>query len=310
MPVDRTPPAASSLMLMQSSSEPDITVFNDAPNVTSRNNKRPKLDFSPVNQYDDLKGDLSEVKTMLISWKNGQEALLNKLVNDLVEIKAQNKLIQATNLEIETTLGSLTKTISEVKIQIDTLEKGRNEFSNKIQILENKLHDLDINTRSSSIEIRNVPNITEESPAELTTYVTELGKTINLPIDCSSIRDIYRLPGKQNTTRPIIVEFSKVSLKMDTISNIRNFNKNKTKEEKLSTKHIGIQDKQMPIYVSEYLPGNTRKLFHEAKEFAKKYNWSFCWSKSGRIYLKKEQDSKTVHCIKSDQCFNELLMIQ
>lgn len=66
---------------------------------------------------------------------------------------------------------------------------------------------------------------------------------------------------------------------------IKDFNKDKSKKEKVSTRHFNILGPTKPIYVSETLTQKTQKLLHLTREYGKEYGYTYCWISRGIIYL-------------------------
>lgn len=60
-----------------------------------------------------------------------------------------------------------------------------------------------------------------------------------------------------------------------------------------------------PIYVAEYLPPSSRRLFFAAREFAKLKEFKFCWTNNGNVFLRKNEGDKQI-LIKTEQTLREL----
>lgn len=141
-----------------------------------------------------------------------------------------------------------------------------------IESPEKRLNDAQNKSRSSCVEIRNVPCNNKESLSEITTLVHNIEKLVNVPIGCSEIRDVYRFGGKRDTaTRPIKQSF---------LNKIREHNKRKkTKEEKLNTESLGFPGKCQPVYTTD---------------FAKQNSFQFCWTANGNIFLRKKEGDQHI----------------
>lgn len=256
-----------------------------------------------------------EIKEILNTWKSEQDkylqqvlkeqnVLMCKLSADITELKAQNMSIQKTNLEIEKSVAFINQQYEEIKGQINTLHRERKEYLFTIEELEKKVLDLQLSSRCSTvIEIRNVPATENESAADLTQIVSSLGKTLSTATN--GIRDIYRVPGKPDTIKPIVVEFNSVDVKNKVITAAKTYNKGRSKDDRLNTSHIGLSKVRQPIYVAEHLPGSIKKLFFLAREFSNRNNFKFCWSSNGKVFLRKEQGAKYI-VVKSEQTLRDL----
>ena len=301
----RTSPTKAVGALTDAQSEPDLSSMTasdtDLTNITARKRMRAD-DLCPDNQFEQL-------KLMLETWKSDQEAILNKLVCDVGELKAQNQQIKASNIEIEKSINFINKDYEEMRNKIKVLENERQDFLMTITRLDKKIQDMQLCSRTSSIELRNVPVREKESVADLTNLITKVGTTVQLAISPKDIRDVYRLPGKTNTNKTIVAELSTVYMKNNLLTATRNFNKTRTKENKLNTESLGLHGVRQPIYVSEYMAPSARKTFLMAREYAKTHKYTFCWYSNGKVFLRKEQGSKHV-LVESELCLNKLKMLE
>lgn len=167
-------------MLAQAASDSDIPQsLSSTPlgNVnTSSRHKRPRKEVSPTNELQEFKHEILE---MLTAWKKDQEANLktflndqsssmSKLVAEISQLKSQNSAIQKTSLEIEKTVGFINQQYDDMIKQIEDLQKEKQGYWQSIQMLEAKIQDLQVSTRSSTVEIRNLPPTKEnETRADL-----------------------------------------------------------------------------------------------------------------------------------------------
>ncbi|KAJ8714230.1 hypothetical protein PYW08_007850 [Mythimna loreyi] len=248
----------------------------------------------------------SELDAKFSDMWSKQNSLIAKLSTEILELKTQTSKINESNNEIVTSTAFINKQYEEIGSALDWLQKERLEQRKCLEKLERKVQDLQLKSRSSSIEVRNVPLKNNENSEDLTKTVTKIGEVVGISISAADLRDIYRLPGKDGSTRPIIVEFQTVQMKSNTLSAVREFNnKKKTVEEKLNTESINIQGKRQPVYVADYLPVSSKRLFHAAREFAKQEKFKYCWTSNGNIFLRKEHGDKQI-LISSDQCLLDL----
>ncbi|CAH1634794.1 unnamed protein product [Spodoptera littoralis] len=308
----------TSVKLSQAASDTDIPYTMSDEEVRNVNlslrYKRPRSDSSPVkNQFEDFK---DEILLMLTTWKQDQEiqiskfmseqkASLSKLMSEITELRLQNIKIQKSNTEIEKSIIFISGQYEDVLKQVNTLSKDTQQFGNNLQILESKTQDLQQFSRSSAIEIRNVTQNEGESSADLTEIVTKVGSVFGMAITKGHIRDIYRLPGKPGTNKPIVTEFSNVQTKQQLLTHAKDFNRRHSKEDRLNSRKIGLAGDLRPIYVADYLPLTSRKLFFATREFAKTNEYKFCWTTNGQIFLRKDEGAKQI-LIKSEQSLRDI----
>lgn len=317
----RTPPPKLQ-SLCQTQSEPDINAAIDMSEYVTNRGKRARRENSQECEPALNKRELTDLLSL---WRNDQDTrvtkmlesqttLIQKLMEDVTEIKAQNADIQKSNTqirkvnaEIEKSMQHFNEKFEEMKNEVEILKKEKKEQRNYIETLESKIKDLQYKTRSSSVEIRNIPQLENETTGKLSNTICNISQLVGTPISQSEIRDVYRQPGKPSqTSRPVIAEFTTVHAKQNLLMAIRSYNKTKTsKEDKLNTELIGVPGKRQAVYVEERLSASTKKLFYLARQFAKDNQYSFCWTSNGNIFLRKQVGDKQV-LINSEKCIREL----
>lgn len=318
MPLKRTPPpkGASSVpgrftTLNKAKSDLDIPgpsetaspLSNSELSLITLRSKRPRSELSPpMNTMEEFK---AEMRAMMESLLSEQSAILCRLSEDVSAIKTINENIQKSNKEIEDSIDSIKSSCADLNNRLNTFERDSIECRNGILSLEKKIESIELCSRSSAIEIRNVPAKENETSSDLLEIIAAAGKALEIDIQKFQIRDAYRLPSKPGKNRPIIAEFSTVPLKLQILNSVRIYNKTRNATEKLTTDAIGLKCKSAPIYISEYLPGATRKLFYLARQFAKISEYKFCWAVNGKIYLRKSEVSSAVR-IDSEQVLRDL----
>lgn len=313
--VQRTPPKTSrtpTKNMPQTQFEPDINSALMCSEFVNPNRSKRRKGNSPKSVPVVSPQDLQNT---LAVWKEDQERTMSKLLSDIGEIKAQNAQIQVASAEIKQSNEDIVQSISfinnefeELKKEVEALRKERLQQRQYIENLEKKIQDLQHQSRSSGIELRNIPAVSDESSSSLAKAVCNIGKVIGLPISEGELRDVYRLPGKPSTVaatlRPVIVELTTVQKKQTLISAVRNYNKGKDKTEKINTSHIGISGASQPIYIAEQVPSYKRTLFHQARLFAETNGFKYCWISNGNIFLRKSEGERQI-LIHTEKCLHE-----
>lgn len=228
------------------------------------------------------------------SFQKNQLVLFNKVCDDMSEIKRQNLQIQKTNSDIITKVEAMSVSQEKMSARIDKMENERQKLINHVQQIETQFRDLQLCSRSAAVEIRNVPYNENETSDDIYTYITKTGVLVGINTQSSDIRDAYRLPAKPGKPKTIVAEFSNVAHKINFLSAIRKFNEPRAKGDKLNSSMLDIEGKSCPIYVSEYIPGSGRKLFFQCRDFAKANNFRFCWTANNKIFIRKDEQSKTI----------------
>lgn len=270
--------------------------------VTSRA-KRIRPEYSPECEWKSFE---DKIMKLLNKWKSEQDEILTKLTSEIKDIKVQNIEIQKTNAETLKTVEFLNSDYECIKKSLQKIEKENSDQRNYIAELEKRVADLQRSSRSSCIEIRNVPANEKETVSHLTSIVLKTCNTIQPSANPPELRDVYRLPGKRGSNRPIVAEFLTVTARNEFLNASRAFNKGLPPSEKLNTGHIGVPGESKPVYVAEHLPATQRQLFYEARMFAKNNKYSFCWYQNGRIFLREREGMDSI-IINSSHCLKKLL---
>lgn len=213
--------------------------------------------------------------------------LTNSVEQRFNEIKQQNNDLHAS-------LQFMSDKYDSVLEKLQNLEEERIKERRHIQVLEDKIENLERKMKATGIEIRNVPRMTKddkkpETKLEMCELVKVIAKLVDVNLQDSDIKDIYRVNSNKETAKPLIVELNSVLMKDNLLKAIKNFNKERTKGDKLNTLHLKISGPPRPVFLSETLTFNTQKLFHMTRVFARENQYSYCWTSRGLVYLRKAE---------------------
>lgn len=318
MSLQRTPPKTPSTPIEHTLSESDLNLISEVSYVNTSRNTRCRSNKtqmqSPRTYEVDLKDEITKMfknfKTELDAKLNDicdkQNLLITKLSTDICELKIQTTKIQTSNDEIVQSMSFINNQYEELKMGLENLHKERAEQRKCIENIEKKVQDLQLKSRSSCIEIRNITPSEKETSSDLINTVCTIGKVVGTTVTPTDFRDIYRIPGKPGLTRPIVAEFQSVQMKHKTLSAVRDFNNSrKAVVDKLNTELIGIPGKKQAVYIADHLPASLKKLFFQSREFAKQHGYQFCWTSNGNIFIRKAHGEKQI-IISSEQSLMDL----
>lgn len=288
MPLNRTPPKTDSpapsvfkTPLQHSVSDPNLpdlqvqehdsisatsSQTSSLSNITNRNSKRKRDEISK-----------SEILDLFGKLRDDQDAKFSTILSSINEVKSS--------------LNFMSQKFDEVLQRIDVLEEDKKDYNKKIEYLESKIDALERQTRYTSIELRNIPQDIKEAKEDLKSVVVKTAQVLKINLNSTEIKDIYRI-GKSNN-KTIIADFTTVFKKEEFIRSYKQFNKNH-QSDKLNTRNINIAGQSQPIYISENLTQKNRRLFFLAREFAKNYEYAFCWLSFGKICLRKSEGSPVI----------------
>ncbi|KAJ8714482.1 hypothetical protein PYW07_002707 [Mythimna separata] len=287
MPINRTPPPVALPLFTNSTSSESLAPVMMHEATLHQCQSAPDLSKIPTNiterkkrKYEG-KADKGPVTLSTFNTSSGDQEFR---FEDLME-KIDSIIVQ--NSELKHSVEVMSSKYDEFLRRVATLEAERIEDKKKIQLLEEKLEQMERKTRSTGIEIRNIPKTDGETKEDLCSLVLNMGTSLNIDVKSSNIKDIYRLKSKDNS-HPIIVDFTTVVTKEKVMGGVKKFNKSKAKEAKLNTNHLKINGPLAPVYVAECLTYRAQKLFYIARAFQRSHGYQFCWTANGVVYLRKK----------------------
>ncbi|CAG4990724.1 unnamed protein product [Colias eurytheme] len=223
----------------------------------------------------------SEITDLMNSFKSQQDKKLSV-------IQASVDYLTTNFAELKQSVEFFSEKYDEIHNKMSVLEQGYKEHRCVTQLLETKIENLEKQLRNTSIEIRNIPTKPQETKSDLVQFAINIGKAINIDIQKSDIRDIFRIPSKNSTNKPIIAHLNTTLLKENILNGIKKFNKDNDNN-KLSTNHLQIEGQSRPVYISENLTQKMKKIYFLARDFAKQNSYKFCWISKGNIYMRKQE---------------------
>lgn len=224
-----------------------------------------------------------ELLAMFSNWTSEQDKKFSTLLNTIIEIKDQNK-------EIRKSIDFMSAQYDDLIKRIEKLEVEKTNNHKMIQNLETRIEQIERSNYTYCLELRNVPLKHSETKKDLTSLAQNVGKALNVPVQKSDIRDIYRLKSEKN--KSIIVELNSVLLKDELLKSLKAYNRGS--KDKFSTLSLLIEGPPSPVYISERLTYQARKLFAMSRKFASAQNYRFCWTAYGKIYLRKKEGDPAV----------------
>ncbi|KAJ0181480.1 hypothetical protein K1T71_003565 [Dendrolimus kikuchii] len=249
-------------------SDPNLSILKDTDtqlaNITLRNNVMKRKREEDLETF---KGDIF--------------SMFKELKSSIDEIKEQN-------FKLQESVDFTSKSYDEIMLKLKQMEKEKIDDNKYIRQLEEKIEQLEKKDRSTGIEIRNIPKKNYENKQDLVNIIINIGKTINIPIQRSEIKDVFRTKTKA-TIAPIVAEFTTVILKENMLMSVKKFNK-ENKNNKLNTGQINLQGIS-PIFISENLTSKTKRLFFLARGVASQLEFKYCWTSYGKVLLRKDDGS-------------------
>lgn len=284
MPLARSPPPppeevpTNPRRLSDQSLTPEFDVdYENNPDTPFRIRRRRTEDVLSA----EMQSFMSEMRSLLNDFKTEQDIKFNKMYAKMEEVLTQN-------CELKTSVDFLSTTCDTLKTQINDLQSERKNCLQQLQSMEDKLETYERQTRSTCVEIRNIPRANTETKDSLINIATSIGQKINVSLQSQDIRDIFRINSKEKSRKTIIVDFTSVILREKFIKMYKLY----TKKQRLDTEFLKIDTTPTPIFISENLTSKMKKIFFMARDFAKTNDYRYCWISNGKVYLRKREGER------------------
>ncbi|KAL4719909.1 hypothetical protein ACJJTC_005800 [Scirpophaga incertulas] len=176
---------------------------------------------------------------------------------------------------------------------IETLQTENSRLQKDVKSLEERLIAAEKLSRSKNIEIQAVP---ERKNEDLLRMFKKLCEAINLPLvdaEVHACRRVAKMDPKSDRPRNILVSLASPIIRDKILSAAARFNK-ASKNDPLSTKHLGMPDTHQRIYVAEHLSPDCKQLYAAARRTARESGIAYVWVKHGRVYTRKDEKSGAV----------------
>lgn len=229
---------------------------------------------------------MAQLKILFHQFEQQQNSKLEQLILSVNTVKDQNS-------EIHKSMEFISKQYDDFLVRMDCLERENVAYKKRIETLEYKIEDLERSSRSSTIELRNIPKQNPESKETLRNLVKKVGDVINQPITDTDINEIFRLKTKKESNNHIIVQLSSTNMKETVIRKCRYFNKENI-QNKLNTTHLQISGTPQPIYIDESLTAKAKRLRYLVREFTKAHNYHSFWTSYGKVYMREKEGSPVI----------------
>lgn len=283
MSVKRTPPKSNAKLGSPIHYGSDSMLYNNPNNQQPSDlniKKRSKRRLDESQNATDV--TLSDLLTKMDELKTQQDAKFASLEAHIKELTSQNT-------DIKDSMALLSAKYDDILINMKIIQQENLHFKNQIKNLEGKVEQLEVNAKSTTIEIRNIPAGKLEDKDNLIDIAKKIGEVVNVPIIHSDIRDVFRLKIKNKENGPVILDFTSTLKREKFIRATRTYNK-ENHEKRLTTASINMMGPVEPIYIAESLTSSIRRLHYLTRMFAKKHNFGHCWTSFGKVYLKRNDN--------------------
>lgn len=294
MSLQRTPPATQIVQttrvspIFKHASNPDLSYKDNADNATARKRKQ----NPDVEELSCLRSDLNDWFTNLKVDNDSKYKQLNEAIN---ELKTHNEEILKSNKKMEQTIEQTSALYNDLKDTVIKISSEHNVALQKIAALEEQLEQVQRNQLKTSLEISDLPKAENENLCEL---LNTIHTCLGLSIGKDDIVEVYRVNNLKK--KPVVVQYRNACSRNDVLRAIKNHNKTNPKK-RFCAKDANPEWKEDPIYFNESLTTNARRLFFAARNLQKVHGFKYCWTSSGRVYVRKIEGSPAIQIKSNDQ---------
>lgn len=229
--------------------------------------------------------DLARFKDELRKEMNDFKAKLERdLRKEMRELKSSmdffnEKFEQAKQerSELEQENKSLKETNEKLLLDCETLRK-------QVFQHEQRITASDQYSRKCNLEVKGLPYAEGEN---LVNTVSHIGRLVNEPISESDIDACHRVPTKNQNVAPNIVLQFKCRSKRDAVLE-------RARKIEFSTRDFGHESSE-PVLINEHLCPAMKQLLAMTVAQKKAKNWRFVWTRGGKVYARKDENSSVVH---------------
>ena len=172
-----------------------------------------------------------------------------------------------------------------LKVENAQLKSEVSELNAKLLKLDEEQENINLYSRRDCLEFQGIPQQSEENTNELVKRVIDL---VGVEISANDISTSHRLPSRSSRNPPpIIVKLTRRCTRdkiYQSKSNLRSYN----------SSSIGFTNSQNKLYINESLTPRAKELYYHVREFRKLHRFKYAWTKYGKSFLKKDDDSRAV----------------
>lgn len=267
--------------------------FNPNTNDTVRASKRQALQSPPEPGVSagELRSIMNEyymkISTKFDSFTKSVSSELKSVKEEMTDMKNS---MDYMNSKFESLLMEHKQTkeaMAELQAENSALKANSQDLNARVNVIEQ-------NARAMNVEIQCVP---EKKNENLLQIVTQLGSVFECNIKKKDITQCSRI-AKINpaSARPksIVVQFSSKKIRDEFLAASINFNRKKSKQDKLNTSHLGLPGGKTSIFVVDHLSPVNKALHAAARSIGKEKGFKYVWVRNGRVFMRRTDDSDYV----------------
>ncbi|XP_026744662.1 putative leucine-rich repeat-containing protein DDB_G0290503 [Trichoplusia ni] len=246
-----------------------------------------------------IKEEFSEMLTHL------NKTVISTINQELLPIKEEIEGIRESMFFMNAKFEDLKKGHESSKETVKKLEQENQELKTTVVELNERLNNLEQQSRSNNLEVQCVP---ENKNENVYSIIAQLARVVNCDISEKDVVHCTRIAKtNSSSTRPrsIIVQLSTIRKRDELLAATIKYNKTNP-QDKLNCSHLGYAGPITPVYVAEHLSPTNRALHAATRIKAKEKNYKYIWVRNGRIFVRKT-DGEEVLQIKTKNGLSKII---
>lgn len=244
------------------------------------------------------------VKKVSLSDTSDFENMKKELLREIRDaISLELKELKTDVMELRRSVDMFSSKIDEYNVIMEKCKtdnvkilKENQYLKGKVAEIETQLFEIQQYSRANNLEIHGIPVTKNE---DIFGVLKDVAKCLKVDDDVSKIDIAHRLPVGGGKEPPIIVKFTNRTVKNNWLSSYKNVNKEIKQDpnqsyKQLQTTHVNRHLRSGPVFINENLSPYYRNLFYHTKQFAKEHKFKYAWIKNGKIFIRKEENSRPI----------------
>ena len=194
------------------------------------------------------------------------------LSNMMVEIMKIDTIVEK--------LDNIYIKVQDLEHRTNNLETENTTLKRSLNILGEKVDELEQRSRIANIEIKGIPMTPNE---DCKMIVLDVAKAAGIQAQLGDIQIAHRIMASKN--KQIVAQLSSRAIRIEWMKKFKG-------ERNLNANKINRAFKDNPVFVNEHLTVRNKTLLQETKSFAKMKNFKFVWVNDNRILMRKTENSK------------------
>lgn len=219
----------------------------------------------------------------LEAFKAEMLAELKNYSKELGEFRNSMQFLSDNMDKTNNLIESLNKDYKEIQRENKALREENAELRGRVSGLEVRMRNMEQYTRQSNIEINGVPETANENLEQL---LDDVAKAVDVTMDRAKVVAAHRVPSyNRKRTPPIIVKFISRQERDSWISGFKNVRP-------LTADKINANLGKGKVFINEHLSPDTKQLLSKTKEAARNKNYTYVWSKEGKIFVRRQHGER------------------